>query len=81
MDAIGPDGEGWTKASAFRGEQATRADVKTAGFLLHKDRHWIRIALSYDESADNANGVMQIPRSMVVSIVDLVQVVHKLTEA
>lgn len=71
VDAIGPDGEGWTKTSAFRGEQATRADVETAGFLLHKDRHWVRIALSYDAPAENVNGVMQIPCALIVSITEL----------
>ena len=68
VDAIGPDGEGWTEAGEYRGRQKTQAEVLTAGFLMHRDRHWVRVAGSFDQASDHVNGVMQIPASMVISI-------------
>lgn len=68
VDAIGPSGHGWEDAGGYQGVQKERADVRTVGMLVHRDRHWVRVALSHDPSAEQFNGVMQIPAGDVLTI-------------
>lgn len=56
---------GWTKVKKFKEDLH---ELHAVGMLIHQDKEKYVLAVSYDESCDSGNAIMEIPRKCVKKV-------------